>query len=61
VAVLDCRSYRLSDYRATYGASQARKIRRTAKSMRFFFEGTPSFSGEEPLKMFSWLRRIVKA
>jgi len=34
---------------------------RTAKNMKFSFGGTPIFIGKEPLKVFSWLRKIVKA
>jgi len=36
-------------------------MRRTAKYMRYYFGGTPSFSGKEPLKIFSRLREFVKA
>jgi len=59
--VLDYRSYRLRDRHSAYGASQARKMGRTAKNMKFSFEGTPLFNGKEPLKVFSWLRKFVKA
>jgi len=59
--VLDHRSYRLRSRHSTYGASQARKMGRTAKSMKFFFRSTPIFNGKEPLKVFSWLRKFVKA
>jgi len=58
--VLDYRSYRLRNRHSTYGASQARKMGRTAKNMKFFFGGTPMFIGKEPLKVFSWLRKFVK-
>jgi len=34
---------------------------RTAKNMKLSFGGTPLFNGKEPLKVFSWLRKIVKA
>jgi len=34
---------------------------RTAKNMKFSFGGTPMFNGKEPLKVFSWLRKFVKA
>jgi len=34
---------------------------RTAKNMKFSFGGTPLFNGKEPLKVFSWLRKFVKA
>ena len=53
--VLDDRSYRLRNRHSTYGASQARKMGRTAKNMKFSFGGTPMFIGKEPLKVFSWL------
>ena len=59
--VLDYRSYRLRNRHSTYGASQARKMGRTAKNMKFSFGGTPLFNGKEPLKVFSWLRKFVKA
>jgi len=59
--VLDYRAYRLRNRHSTYGASQARKMGRTAKNMKFSFEGTPLFNGKEPLKVFSWLRKFVKA
>jgi len=59
--VLDYQSYRLRNRHSTYGASQARKMGRTAKSMKFSFGGTPMFNGKEPLKVFSWLRKFVKA
>jgi len=59
--VLDYRSYRLRSRHSTYGALQARKMGRTAKNMKISFGGTPMFSGKEPLKVFSWLRKFVKA
>jgi len=59
--VLDYRSYRLRNRQSTYGASQARKMGRTAKNMKFSFGGTPLFNGKEPLKVFSSLRKFVKA
>jgi len=34
---------------------------RTAKNMKFSFGGTPLFNGKEPLKVFSWVRKFVKA
>jgi len=34
---------------------------RTANNMKFSFGGTPLFNGKEPLKVFSWLRKFVKA
>jgi len=59
--VLDYRSYRLRNLHLTYGASQVRKMGRTAKNMKFSFGDTPMFNGKEPLKVFSWLRKFVKA
>jgi len=59
--VLDYRSYRLRNRHSTYGASQARKMGRTATNMKFSFGGTPIFNRKEPLKVFSWLRKFVKA
>jgi len=54
--VLDYRSYRLRNRHSTYGASQAHKMGRNAKNMKFFFGRTPLFFGKEPLKIFSWLQ-----
>ena len=34
---------------------------RTAKNTKSSFGGTPLFNGKEPLKVFSWLRKFVKA
>jgi len=34
---------------------------RTAKNMKFSFGGTPMFNEKEPLQVFSWLRKFVKA
>jgi len=59
--VLDYRSYCLRNRYSTYGASQARKMGRTAKNMKFSFGGTPLFNGKEPLKGFSCLQKFVKA
>ena len=59
--VLDYRSYRLLNRHSTYGASQAREMGRMAKNMTFSFGGTALRNGKEPLKVFSWLRNIVKA
>jgi len=59
--VLDYRSNRLRNRHSTYGASQARKMGRTAKNMKFSFGETPTFNGKEPLKDFSWLQKFVKA
>jgi len=59
--VLDYRSYRLRNRHSTYGTSQARKMGRTANNMKFSFGGTPMFNGKEPLNVFLWLRKFVKA
>jgi len=59
--VPDYRLYRLHNRHLTYGASQARKMGRTAKSMTFSFGGTPMLNGKEPLRVFSWLRKLFKA
>jgi len=59
--VLDYRSYRLRNRHSTYGASQAREMGRTAKNMKFSFGDTPLFNGKNPLKVFSRLRKFVKA
>jgi len=59
--VLYYRSYRLQNRHSTYGAWQARKMGRTAKNMKFSFGRTPMFNGKEPLQVFSWLRKFVKA
>jgi len=58
--VLDYRSYRLRNRRSTYAASQARKMGRMAKNMKFSFGGTLMFNAKEPLKVFSWLRKFIK-
>jgi len=34
---------------------------RTTKNMKHSFGGFPPFSGKDPLKVFSWLRKLVKA
>jgi len=59
--VLDYKTYRLRNRRASYGAAQARKMGRTTKNMKHSFGGFPPFSGKDPLKVFSWLRKLVKA
>jgi len=59
--VLDYRSFLLRNRHSTYGPSQARKMGRMAKNMKFSFGGTPMFNGKEPLKVFSRLRKFVKA
>lgn len=59
--MLDYRTYRLKNRRETYGTSQARRMGRTTRDMRHSFGGHPPFSGKEPLKVFTWLRKLVKA
>ena len=59
--VLDYRSYRLRNRHSTKGASQSRKMGWTASNMKFSFGGTPMLNGKESLKVFSWLRKFVKA
>jgi len=49
--VLDYRSSRLRNRHSTYGASQARKMGRMAKNMKFSFGIFPMFNGKEPLKV----------
>lgn len=59
--VLDYRTYRLRNKKATYGTREARKMGRVARNMKHSFTGQPNFSGQEGLKVFSWLRKLVKA
>jgi len=59
--VLDYKIYRLRNRRTGYGAAQARNMGRTTKNMKHSFGGFPPFSGKDPLKVFSWLRKLVKA
>jgi len=59
--VLDYKTYRLRNRRTNYGAAQARKMGRTTKNMKHSFGGFPPFLGKDPLKVFSWLRKLVKA
>jgi len=59
--VLDYKAYRLRNRRTGYGAVQVRKMGRTTKNMKYSFGGFPPFSGKDPLKVFSWLRKLVKA
>jgi len=58
--VLDYKTYRLRNRRTGYGAAQARKMCRTTKNMKHSLGGFPPFSGKDPLKVFSWLRKLVK-
>jgi len=58
---LDYKTYRLWNRRTSYGAAQARKMGRTTKTLIHSFCGFPPFSGKDPLKVFSWLRKLVKA
>jgi len=59
--VLAYRSYRLRNIHSTCGVLQARKMGRMAKNMKLSFGGTPMFNEKEPLKVFSWLPKFVKA
>lgn len=59
--VLDYRTYRLRNKKATYGTREARKMGRVAHNMKHSFTGQPNFSGQEGLMVFSWLRKLVKA
>jgi len=59
--VLDYKFYRVRNRRTRYGAAQARKMGRTNKNLKHSFGGFPPFSGKDPLKIFSWLRKLVKA
>lgn len=59
--VLDYRTYRLRDRRATSGAQQAKRMGRIAKNMNLSLGSTPSFTGAEALKIFAGLRKFVKA
>jgi len=59
--VLDYKTYRLRNRRTCYGAAQARKMGRTTKNMKHSFGGFPPFSGNDPVKGFSWSRKLVKA
>jgi len=34
---------------------------RTTKNMKHPFGGFPQFSGKDPLRVFSWLRKLVEA
>jgi len=59
--VLEDRSYRVRHLHSAHRASQTRKMGQMAMNMKFFFRGTPMFNGEEPLTVFLWLRKFVKA
>jgi len=59
--VFDYKTYRLRSRRTGYGAAQARKMGRRTKNMKHSFGGFPPFSGKDPLMVFSWLRKLVKA
>lgn len=59
--VLDYNTYRLRNRATKYGTKEASKMGRTAKNMKHSFGGYPPFSGKEPLKVFSWLRKFTKA
>ena len=59
--VLDYRTYRLLNKKNTYGTREAKKMGRVARNMRHSFSGYPNFSGKDGLKVFTWLRKLVKA
>lgn len=59
--VLDYRTYRLRNKKATYGIREARKMGRVTRNMKHSFAGYPHFSGKEGLKVFTWLRKLVMA
>jgi len=59
--VSDYKTHRLRIRRTGYGAAQVRKMGRMTKNMRHAFGGFPPLSGKDPLKVFSWLRKLVKA
>lgn len=59
--VLDYRTYRLRNKKSTYRAREARKMGKVARNMKHSFAGYPLFSGSEVLKVFTWLRKLVKA
>ncbi|GAB0498113.1 hypothetical protein MMPV_009454, partial [Pyropia vietnamensis] len=44
-----------------YGSAEARKIGRKTRDMKHSFAGYPPFRGKEPLRIFAWLRKFVKA
>ncbi|GAB0498072.1 hypothetical protein MMPV_009413 [Pyropia vietnamensis] len=41
--------------------AEARKMGRKTRDMKHSFAGYPPFSGKEPLRIFAWLRKFVKA
>ncbi|GAB0497145.1 hypothetical protein MMPV_008468 [Pyropia vietnamensis] len=60
-AVLSYETYRLRNKKAKYGSAEARKMGRKTRDMKHSFAGHPPFSGKEPLRIFAWLRKFVKA
>ncbi|GAB0498836.1 hypothetical protein MMPV_010189 [Pyropia vietnamensis] len=60
-AVLSYETYRLRNKKAKYGSAEARKMGRKTRDMKHSFAGYPPFSGKEPLRIFAWLRKFVKA
>jgi len=60
-AVLDFSSYRLRDKRLRYGTKKAHRIGRTARDMKHSFGTGFHFTGKTPLKVFTRLRKLVKA
>ena len=59
--MLDYKTYRLQNSRTGYGAAQARNMGGTTKDMKHLFGGLPPFSGKDPLKVYSWLLKMVKS
>ncbi|GAB0495567.1 hypothetical protein MMPV_006869 [Pyropia vietnamensis] len=60
-AVLSYETYRLRNKKAKYGSAEARKMGRKTRDMKHSFAGYPPFRGKEPLRIFAWLRKFVKA
>lgn len=50
--VLDYRTYRLRNKKATHGTLEARKMGRMARNMKYSFAGYPNFTSKEGLKVF---------
>lgn len=58
--VLDYRTYRLRNKKATHRTREARKMGRMARNMKHSFAGYPRFPGKAGLKVFTWRRKRVK-
>eukprot|EP00170_Pyropia_yezoensis_P000367 contig_2095_g368 len=59
--VLDYRTYRLRNKKSTYGTRTARKMGKVARNMKHSFAGYALFISKEGFKVFTWLRKLVKA